>query len=440
MRIFSIISAILVAAVLYALVIERERLLAWVDRISPAETAAGAAPSETTSEGADALAPANAATESAQPGAGAVAVMAKHSIAREIDDAVILRGETEASREVAVKAEASGRVITSPIPKGSRVEADQLLCKLDPGTSAASLAEAEAVLAEARAQRPQIEARTPEAKAVLAQAEAQLEEARINLTAAEELSKGGYASRTRVASAQAALRSAEAAVSSAEAGVKSAGSGLDSLQAQVESAQAAVARAQSSVADLSITAPFGGVLESDTAELGSLMSVGAQCALILQLDPIKLVGYLPETDVARVTLGARAGARLTTGSQVVGEVTFVSRQADPSTRTFRVEITLPNPDAALRAGQTAEIGIEAEGALAHLLPQSALTLDDDGALGIRSVSEEGTAKFLPVTILRDTPTGVLVTGLPEAVDVITVGQEYVTDGVALAPSYEEVLQ
>ncbi|MCR8547010.1 efflux RND transporter periplasmic adaptor subunit [Salipiger sp. P9] len=428
MRIISILTALLVIAVLYGVIMERDRLLGFAQDIAPAAPAAEeAAP----------------AVEEAAPqdrSAAAVAVIAMRSTAQEIDDAVVLRGETQPSREVEVKAETSGRVISAPLPKGSAVAAGQALCTLDPGTSGASLAEAKAALAEAEAQRPQIEARIPEAQASLVQAQAQLEEAQINLTAAEELAKGGYNSRTALAAARAAQRAAEAGVSSAEAGLKSAESGRDSLEASLESARAAVARAQTTVDDLTIEAPFAGVLESDTAELGALMSVGASCATVLQLDPIRLVGYVPETDVARVVPGARAGARLTGTTLVTGTVSFVARRADETTRTFRVEITLPNPDLAIRAGQTAEIAIEAEGALAHLLPQSALTLDDDGRLGVRTVAGDDSARFMPVTVLRDSREGIWVRGLPDTVDVITVGQEYVTDGVPVAPSFEEVIQ
>lgn len=429
MRPVSILTALLVSAALYAIVLDRERLLDWARAIAPAQAEAPAAAAQAEAEAVPDV-----------PEDGAVAVMAQHSVAEEIDDAVILRGETQALREVEVRAESSGRVISAPLPKGSEVEAGQILCELDPGTTEAGLAEARARLAEAEAQRPLVEARLPEARALLAQAQAQLEEARINLTAADELSRGGYASRTRLAAAEAAQRMAEAGVSSAEAGLEAAKSGADTLEAQIRTAAAAVARAEAAVADLRIAAPFAGVLESDTAELGSLMAVGSPCASILQLDPIRLVGYVPEADVGRVALGARAGARLTGGETVVGEVTFVSRRADETTRTFRVDITLPNPDQHLRAGQTAEIAIEAEGALAHLIPQSALTLDDDGRIGIRSVAGDGTARFLPVQVLRDTRAGVWAGGLPERVDVITVGQEYVTDGVPLRPSFEQVVQ
>jgi multidrug efflux system membrane fusion protein len=47
-------------------------------------------------------------------------------------------------------------------------------------------------------------------------------------------------------------------------------------------------------------------------------------------------------------------------------VTFLSRSADEQTRTFRVEITVPNPDVTIRDGQTADILIQTEGTSAHL--------------------------------------------------------------------------
>ncbi len=232
----------------------------------------------------------------------------------------------------------------------------------------------------------------------------------------------------------------EAAVS-AEAGVKAARSGLDSLEANIESAAASVARAQIEIDRLTITAPFGGVLESDTAEFGALLGAGnAHCATVLQLDPIKIVGFVPEIDVARTSLGATATARLVDGQTVSGQVTFVSRSADTVTRTFQVEIEVANPDLTIRDGQTAEIAIEAEGAMAHLLPQSVLTLDDDGTLGVRIVNDASQAEFRAVSLLRDTREGIWLTGLPDTFSVITVGQEYVTKGVPVAPTFQEVTQ
>ncbi len=198
-------------------------------------------------------------------------------------------------------------------------------------------------------------------------------------------------------------------------------------------------RAEDELTRLAIHAPFAGLLESDTAELGSLMQPGAPCATIIQLDPIKLVGFVPEANVDRISLGAEAGARLASGRQVTGQVTFLSRSADPQTRTFRVEITVPNADQTIRDGQTADILIRTEGTSAHLLPASAMTLSDAGALGVRVVVD-GIVEFVPVRMIRDTATGVWLTGLDEVADVITVGQEFVTEGTPVRVTFEELSQ
>ncbi len=370
---------------------------------------------------------------------GLIRVVALRSQAQVIDTEVVLRGQTEAQREVDVKAETTSTVISPPIRKGSFVEAEQTLCELDPGTRGASLAEMRARLSEAKARETEAEARVPEARARLIEAEARLDEALTNENAAVRLSADGFASDTRVKNAQAAVASARAGVESARSGVSAAKAGIQSAQAGIESAAAAVAAAEKEIERLTIRAPFAGLLETDTAELGALLQPGALCATVLQLDPMKLVAFVPETEVDRIEVGAQAEARLTgsDGRRVEGKVTFLSRSADPTTRTFRVEIEVPNPELALRDGQTAEIKISAEGERAHLLPASAQTLNDEGTLGIRVVGADDKVEFLPVTLLRDTVDGVWLTGLPDDLDVIVVGQEYVTAGVTVAPTYRE---
>ncbi|UZD92458.1 efflux RND transporter periplasmic adaptor subunit [Cognatishimia activa] len=410
MRLVPIIIAVIVAAFMYFFVIERDSLLAFA-----------------ASEDAAADATVVEVPEEAAPASDVVRVVAVHSTARVIDSAVVVRGETEAERQLDVLAETSGLVTSQPLRKGAFVEQDQIICQIDPGTRPATLAEAQARLIEANAGVPTAMARVDEAKA-------RLEEAKINDNAASKLSQDGFASETRVASTQAAVRAAEAALSAAV-------SGLDSAQAGIQAAEARVASAQKEIDRLTVRAPFAGLLESDAAEFGSLLQAqgpnGAHCATIIKLDPIKLVGFVPETEVNRVELGALGGARLASGEQVRGTVTFISRAADPNTRTFRVELEVPNKDLKIRDGQTAEIIIAAEGKAAHLLPQSALTLNDEGALGVRVVTKDSEADFVPVSVLRDTTDGIWLDGLPEKADVIIIGQEYVIAGVPVEASYQE---
>jgi len=428
MKLVPFLTAILVTVFLYFLVIERETFFEFAGLSKAAET-------EEVVESTAAPTPSSEESEEK-----VVSVIARRSEAQTIDSAVVLRGDTRAARQVELRSETSGQVISEPLRKGTFVEAGQVMCQIDIGTREISLADAQARLAEVRARIPETESRIPEAEARIEEAKSRLTEAQINLNAAEKLAEGGYASESRVANATAAVRSAEAGVRSAEAGLNLAMSGLENIQASIQSAEAAVASARREIEKLEITAPFGGILESDTAEIGSLMQPGSLCGTIIQLDPIVVAGFVPEADVNRINEGVRAGARLIDGTMVQGTVSFLSRSADPKTRTFLVEIEVANTDLRIRDGQTADILIEADGALAHLLPQSALTLSNDGTLGVRIVTPEGTAKFTPVKLLRDTAQGVWLGGLPAVANVILVGQEYVTEGSAVLASYEEVLK
>jgi membrane fusion protein, multidrug efflux system len=309
-----------------------------------------------------------------------VSVVALKSRERSVKSGIVLRGRTEAFRYVDVKSEVTGQVISQPLRKGTLIEKGELLCALDAGTKAAALAEAKARLAEADA----------------------------NNKVSASLVQKGFASETTAIARIAAL----------------------------EAAQASVIRAEKEISRLRIMAPFSGLLETDAAEFGSLLQPGVLCATVIALDPIKLVGFATEQQISQLTIGTRAGARLVSGREIVGKLTFLSRRADPQTRTFRVEVTVPNPDLSTRDGSTADILIALQGQVGHLLPQSSLTLDNAGRLGVRIV-KKNIADFIPVAIIRDTAEGVWVSGLPTEVDVIVVGQEFVTSGRKVVVTYRK---
>ncbi|MXW85272.1 MAG: efflux RND transporter periplasmic adaptor subunit [Boseongicola sp. SB0673_bin_14] len=396
MRLLPVLTATLVVVALYFLVLERDAVL----RFAAGSNAQVVATDEPADSGPAGIPPSGTGET--------VSVVALRSVAQVVDGAVILRGRTEAARQVDVRAETSGRVISEPARRGATVTEGDLLCVLDPGTRQVALNEAEARLREA-------ELRLPEA-------EARLVEADISGRAAARLNQGGFASETRVAQTAAAVEAARAGVESAKSGI--------------QAAEAAVAAARNELGKLEIRAPFSGLLESDAAELGSLLQPGSLCATVIQLDTIKLVGFVPEIHLERVSAGATAYARLTSGRTVAGRVTFLSRSADPSTRTFRVEVEVANDDLAIGDGQTAEIAIQSAGRDAHLLPQSSLTLNDDGQLGVRIIRDMKAA-FAEVSVVRDSAEGIWVTGLEPEADVIVTGQEYVTDGAPVAARFRE---
>ena len=298
---------------------------------------------------------------------------------------VPLRGRTEAKATVGAVAETAGIIDTVHVTKGQKVAAGDLLCTLDQGTRAAAVAQAKAGVAQARA--------------ALDQAQADFD------TNVELRAKG-------VATANSA-RGVEVALSSAQAGVTSAQASLDNAQAELDRTE--------------IKAKVDGVVQAPLAVSGAMLAVGQTCATIVQLDPMLFISQVPEARIGLAKLGLSAEITTITGQEVKGEVTFIAATADSATRSFPVEIEMPNADGKIRDGITATATVNMGTAPAHLLPQSTLTLNDDGVLGIRAVVD-GKAKFIPVEIASDTREGVWVLGLPVSVDVITVGQEYVIDG------------
>jgi membrane fusion protein, multidrug efflux system len=367
MRPVPMLTAFLVSLALYAFVMERDLLRA----IAGAE--------------ADAAATLDAASEA---GDRLVSVVVMASSAQPVDGGLVIRGRTEASRRVEVRAETTGRVVSEPVRRGAVVAAGDVLCELDPGVRPARLAEAEARLLEAEA----------------------------NERASAQLAERGFTAEATAIGRRAALQAA---------------------QAQVE-------QARREMENLVIRAPFGGLIEADSAEIGDLLQPGSACASVIATDPIRLAGYVAEAAVERVQVGAPVQARLVTGQSAEGRVVFVARAADPATRTFRVEAEAPNPAAAIRDGISAEILVALPGAEAHLVPLSALTLDDDGRLGIRAAIPDGEppgaarVAFMPVVMLRDSPQGAWVAGLPDEVGIIVVGQDFVADGERVRVASREV--
>ena len=322
------------------------------------------------------------ADRAAAPSIPEVAVL--YSRSRELVYDFPLRGFTEAARRVDVRAQTAGLVVGDRVAKGSRVQTGDLLCRLEAGD------------------RP----------ALLRQARARLDKETADARTARQLASDGFGSTSAAAAAETARAAA---------------------QAEVERIELDIGRTE-------IRAPFAGALETDSAETGSLLQPGSLCAAILGLDPIRVVGFAPERAIEIFVEGREAAAVFADGRRAAGVISFVSRTADPNTRTFRVELTLANADYAIRDGLSAEILMPVRRQAAHLVPQSALTLNDDGEVGLRLVNADNSTQFAAVRLLRDTPEGFWVDQLPPEVDVIVVGQEFVADGVQVRPRpVEEVL-
>ena len=177
-----------------------------------------------------------------------------------------------------------------------------------------------------------------------------------------------------------------------------------------------------------IVAPFSGYLETLRVEEGDFLNTGAVCAALIDPDPMLIVADIAEKDIAQVELGSEASAKLISGRYISGEVTFIASSADKNTRTFRVEISVDNKDRTIRDGVSAEIYIKGKQEAAHKISPAILSLNDQGKLGVRTVTADNRVEFKEINILEDTNSGMWVSGLGEEARIITLGQEYVFQG------------
>ena len=288
------------------------------------------------------------------------------------DYTVTIRGRTEAARSVVVRSESAGTVAQTPAVEGGFVRKGQVLCRLN------------------------IDAR----QAAVDQAKALVRSRQLTRQASTELAAKGYRSQTQVLQDQANL----------------------------DNAQATLRQAEVALEQMNIRAPFDGVFDKRDAEVGTYLAPGQSCGSMIELNPILIVGDLPELETSRLKVGAPATAKLLEGQVLNGRVRYVSRDADPQTRTYHVEVTASNPSLSVRSGLSATVKILAGQGPAHLVPVSTLVLDAAGRQGVRYVRPDGVVAFSPVSVIEETPQGVWVSGLSGTVKVITVGQSYVAEG------------
>ena len=291
-----------------------------------------------------------------------------------------LHGQSEAVREVAVKAETAGLVIRTPVKEGQIVGRGALLCQQD------------------------VDAR----QAQLDQAKATLKSRELDYNAARTLVDKGFRSETQALSAQAALDGARAAVK----------------QAEIE------------LGNVNMRAPFSGVFDEQMAEIGEYLLPGQPCGLLVDLDPMLIVGEATERQVGSINIGQTAEIELATGEKLNGKVRFVESKANPQTRTFRLEVEVPNKKNLLKAGVTASLRLASGETESHFIPSRVLTLGDRGEIGVRYVDENNIVRFSTVTTIDENDDGMWVTGLPDVTNLIVVGQDYVNQGSEVAVTFE----
>lgn len=307
----------------------------------------------------------------------AARVQIRAQSAEPVTRTIRIYGRTAPARTVEMKAETSGRVTALGIDRGKRARAGQLLVKLD----------------------------LRDRQARLDQARAGVSEQQSAWEAQQELKPQGYVSDTQLAE----------------------------TRARLETARTELTRAELDLEYMQIRAPFVGTLQERAVEVGDYVRAGDPVATYVDNTHLVVTGSIAEQDAGFVRVGEQATAALVTGQEVKGRIRYLAPVADEATRTFTVELEIPNPDGDLPAGVTAEMRIPGGEVLAYRLAPSLLTLDANGTLGVKTVDAQNRVEFHAISIAHSEANGVWVTGLPDSTAIIVVGQGYVSAGQTVQP-------
>ena len=199
-------------------------------------------------------------------------------------------------------------------------------------------------------------------------------------------------------------------------------------KAQLSSARRQLLASELELRNTAVVAPFAGFVEETHAEVGDYLQMGSPCATILDLDPIYVEAAVTEQQYPHLRLGAEVEIKMATGGSTRGSLTFVGKQSADESRTYPIEVTVPNPDFSISSGLSAEIEVALNAQPAHKVGMSYVVLDANGEMGVRAVDDQQRVLFYEIDVVREDPDGLWVSGLPETVTLITVGQEFVSPG------------
>ncbi|MBI04480.1 MAG: hypothetical protein CMI96_01525 [Pelagibacteraceae bacterium] len=344
----------------------------------------------------------------------------------QIDQSIELQGQTTHNKKIDVKSETTGNIIKLNFKRGDKISKGEELIKI-------SIENRKEILNSSKKdlERLNKELILNEKNKLnrLSQNKELIKLYEIEYASAKQLIDKGLSSKSKLSLASFNLANAR---SDQEDILINFESQKSNIEAQIANVKSQLKNIELDIENTSIKSPFKGIVSDKMVEESEYIVPGNPLFTIIDLNPIKIQGYLSEFDVNKVKLGTKATIENTNGIKKEGIISYISPSAETSTRTFEITIEAENSDLSFKSGITTKIVIAGSELKAHKIPPSILTLQDDGTVGVKAVNEENMVIFYPTTSVKDTIDGIWVSGLPDKVNLIVTGQEYVAIGESVS--------
>jgi RND family efflux transporter MFP subunit len=215
---------------------------------------------------------------------------------------------------------------------------------------------------------------------------------------------------------------------------------LDSTSESVKTAEGALRNAKQALSDCELVAPMDSWVANRNVDVGDFAATGTVGFTLVDTLQVKAVFGVPDTLLAKLQLGQKQRVMTEALSQAFGgRITAISPQADTKSRSFQVEVTIPNPRNELKSGMIATLDV-GQGKLEHpltVVPLSAIVSPSQGSktFVLYVVAREGQSTIARrrQVDLGDTygNSVAILQGVAAGDRVISNGANYVRDGDAV---------
>ena len=345
---------------------------------------------------------------------------------RSIDRYLRVTGSLVADAQAEVSAETAGRVLETPVERGTRVAQGALLVRISPSETSAQLQEADANAAQIEARlglrpgQPFDRLRVPDvmnAKASLDLAEAEFK--RMQALLDQKVISASEFDQRR-AQLEAARQSYQAAQNAAEQSYRS-----------LEAARARIALARKALADTAVRAPISGLVVERVVSVGDYVTRGQRVATVVRVDPLRVELTVPEQHVSLVKAGQQVRLMVDAypGEEFPATIRFVSPALRTDQRALTVEAVAANADGRLKPGLFATALVrQPDGAPGLLVPATAVETIA-GTSRVYVINKDARAEARIVTLGEKVDTKIEITsGLSQGEAVAAEPKGRLSDG------------
>ena len=178
---------------------------------------------------------------------------------------------------------------------------------------------------------------------------------------------------------------------------------------------------------IALLTPFEGILLDGHKIEGELITPGSVVYEIIDLSKIKIIGYVNENEINGISTDNTVEVKIL-NKKIRGVIDYISPIADYDTKTFEIIVIFDNSNLQIRDGISAELSIYKDKIKVHKISPSVLSLGEDGDIGIKVLNKDNEVIFKEIEIIDDTSDYMLISGLDDEENIITIGQQYVSSG------------